>query len=61
MNAVWDLFFDTKMLIFPKRSASVGLSPTDDQERGTGNYKVTEEMWNSVIYIGPGCSLVRDR
>lgn len=61
MNAVWSTFFDTEKLIFPKRSAPEELSITDDQGKGTGNCKVTEEMWNSVIYLGPGCSLVRDR
>ncbi len=61
MNAVWDLFFDTKKLIFPKRSASEELSITDDQGKGTGNCKVTEEVWKSAIYLGPGGPLVRDR
>ncbi len=61
MNAVWRLFFDREKPIFLKRLALGKLSRTDDQGRGTDNCKVTEEMWKSVIYIGPGCSLVRDR
>ncbi|WP_050606162.1 hypothetical protein [Ruegeria sp. 6PALISEP08] len=61
MNAVWSIFFDIEKQTFPKRPASGELSPTDEQGRGTDNYKVTEEMWDSVIYLGPGCSLVRDR
>ncbi len=60
MNAVWELFFDTEKPIFPKRFAKEEFSLTDDQGRGAGNCKVTEEVWKSVIYLGPGGPLVRD-
>ncbi len=60
MNAIWFLVFDAKKQTFPKRSASEELYQMDDQGRGTCNCKVTEEMWKSVVYLGPGCSLVRD-
>ena len=61
MNAVWDLFFDTKKPIFPKRSATEEVSRTDDRKRGADNCQITAEVWKSAIYLGPGGPLVRDR
>ncbi len=61
MNAVWDLFFDAAKPIFQMRSATEEIRRVDHQKDDVDRCNVTEGVWNSTIYIGPGGPLMRDR
>jgi hypothetical protein len=61
MNAVWERFSFCVRPSSTRKSATEELSRADAENGGTGDCKVTEAVWKSAIYLGPGGPLVRDR
>ncbi|SDE79401.1 hypothetical protein SAMN04488239_1423 [Ruegeria marina] len=61
MNTVWELFFGREWLIFSKGVASRKDGRKVDQESRAEECRVSEKVWNSAIYLGPGGPLMRDR
>ncbi|PUB08451.1 hypothetical protein DFP92_1337 [Yoonia sediminilitoris] len=61
MNKVWELFFGREWLIFSKGVASRTDGRKVDQQSRAEKCRVSEKVWNSAIYLGPGGPLMRDR
>ncbi len=61
MNAVWQLFENGHWLTFARKPVAKEASRADEQEKTAGKFTVTEEVWNSAVYLGPGGPMMRDR
>ena len=60
INAFWELFSLIDWPITSRKPATAKAVTAEDHKRAVGNCKVTDGVWKSAIYLGPGGPLMRD-
>lgn len=61
VTALWEQISFRLWPTSSQRSAAEEIGRVDDKEKNTHNCKISEGVWKSAIYIGPGGPLLRDR